>query len=263
MTNSKIVFDQQHYETLNSARSESVKHLLPPLIKRLGLRTVIDIGCGVGHFTSLLQEMGLDAVGIDGREKNLVEAKRRYPNLKFQLADAQELDSRSIGSVDLVFCFGLIYHLENPFRLIRSIAAMNPKLALVEGMVYPSSEPVLVLMDEPALDDQALNYLAFYPSESCLAKMLRGAGFAHCYLPSEMPTHENYEIGNTGFRKRSLIIASGTEVASPALEPFPFPVSPFRPWRMFPLKLRKGITTRFREAGRRILKGEAEVADWE
>lgn len=263
MSNSRTIFDQQHYDALNDARRRAVQEILTDLIPALGLRTAIDLGCGPGHFTEQLHKLGLDVLGVDGREQNVEEAKRRYPHLKFEVADAQELNTRAIGSFDLVFCFGLIYHLENPFRVIRSVAEICSQVAMVEGMVYPSHEPVLVLIDEPHLDDQGLNYLAYYPSEASLVKMLLSAGLVHCYLPKEPPAHDNYRRSAAGFPQRSLMIASRSEIKSGALTQWSSPTPKFRPWNMYPLVLKKGIYRRVREAGRRILRGDAGISEVE
>lgn len=231
----KWVFDSEVYDARNAALGKVVRTVLPGLIDSLKLKTVLDLGCGLGHYANLLRDLGLEVLAVDGRKENVEEARRRYPGLEFQLADAQDPGLPRLGSFDLVFCFGLIYHLENPFATIRSIGAMTPKLTFVEGMVYPSPEPVIVLMDEKSLGDQGLNYVAFYPSETCLVKMLRRAGFSGCYLPEPMPDHPEYQVGGNGFRMRSVFVGSKTPIASPALAEWAEPSPNLWPWEMKPL----------------------------
>jgi SAM-dependent methyltransferase len=229
------VFDQEHYDALNAAREETVLQLLPELKKQLNLRTALDLGCGLGHYSEVLHKQGLHVLGVDGRLENVQEARRRYPHLEFRVADAQDPALVELGSFDLVFCFGLLYHLENPFRVIRSIAALTSGLALLEGMVYPTPEPAMVLLDERPIEDQGLEHLAFYPSETCLVKMLRRSGLGNCYMPKHMPPHTDFQRGNNGFRRRTLLAASGAQIDSPSLISWPDPSPLYGPLSMLPL----------------------------
>ncbi|HUL35288.1 MAG TPA: class I SAM-dependent methyltransferase [Candidatus Eisenbacteria bacterium] len=229
------VFDQSHYDALNAAREETIRRILPDLMQRMNLKTALDLGCGLGHYANVLHSQGFDVLAVDGREENVIEAKRRYPDLRFQIADAQDPSLADLGKFDLVFCFGLLYHLENPFSVVRSISALASKLVLIEGIVYPSPEPVMVLMDENTGVDQGLNFMAFYPSETCLIKMLRRAGFAHCHNPSRMPAHPEYHKGANGFRRRTVVAAAKEAIESSLLSTWADPSPEFSPWSMMPL----------------------------
>lgn len=229
------VFDQSHYDALNAAREATVRSILPDLRQRLGLKTALDLGCGLGHYTDFLHKQGFDVLAVDGRAENVQEARRRFPQLRFEVADAQDPALVNLGKFDLVFCFGLLYHLENPFRVVRNIAELAGKFTLVEGIVYPSPEPAMVLMDENHKEDQGLDFMAFYPSEACLVKMLRRAGFSECFTPNPMPDHPEYRVGTNGFRRRTVLAASKVPATSASLTPWPDPSPEYDPWTMWPL----------------------------
>ena len=229
------VFDKSHYDALNVAREAAVQSVLPDLKNGLALKTVLDLGCGLGHYSQILHKYGFDVLAVDGRPENVAEARHRYPHLKFEIADAEDPKLGDLGKFDLVFCFGLLYHLENPLRVIRNIARLTNKFTLVEGMVYPTPEPAMVLMDENDAEDQALKFVAFYPSESCLIKMLRRAGFSECFMPARMPKHSDYDTSRNGFRRRTLLGASKVPVNSTTLVPWPDPSPKADPWEMLPL----------------------------
>jgi SAM-dependent methyltransferase len=239
------IFDQAHYGALNTAREHMLRSLLPELKQRFDLKTALDLGCGVGHFAHFLHSFGLNVLAIDGRTENVEEAKRRYPDVNFQLGDAQEATLPQLGSFDLVFCFGLLYHLENPFRVIRSIAALATKVALVESVVYPSSVPAMVLMDESNSLDQGLDHVAFYPSESCLIKMFHLADFSNCYSPDNMPEHDGYRLGSNGFRQRTVLVASKRPIDSSGFVSLPRNPT-FGPWAMMPLYPARRIVAAYR-----------------
>ena len=255
------VFDQPHYEALNTARGETVARLLPELQQRLNLKTAIDLGCGLGHYAEILHQSGLEVLAVDGRADNIEEAQRRFPHIKFQVLDAQDPALMLLGKFDLVFCFGLLYHLENPFRAIRSIAQLATKVTLIEGIVYPSPEPVMVLMDENAGLDQGLNFMAFYPSEPCLMKMLQLAGLKHCYNPSDMPAHPEYHKGRNGFRRRTVVAAAKSPIESPLFTTWGEPSPEFSPWAMMPLYPARGGVSGLYGALDRFLNSKARRAN--
>src|SRR5262249_7759633 len=152
----------------------------------------IDVGCGLGYFSALLKSLGFDVTAIDGRQQNVEEAARRHPGIVFKRCDAQSPELVQFGKFDLVFCFGLLYHLENPFLTIPYLLEMTKKLLLVEGVIYPGRDPVMGLVDEGATEDQGLNHVAFYPTESCLVKMLYRSGFARVYRFAPLADHIEY-----------------------------------------------------------------------
>jgi len=52
---------------------------------------VLDLGCGNGRWFKLFQERQVDYIGIDNSEKLIEVARKKYPQAKFQIADALNL----------------------------------------------------------------------------------------------------------------------------------------------------------------------------
>jgi ubiquinone/menaquinone biosynthesis C-methylase UbiE len=52
---------------------------------------VVDVGCGPGRITAHLAELGLDVHGIDLSPAMVAEARRRHPELDFEVGDLQRL----------------------------------------------------------------------------------------------------------------------------------------------------------------------------
>ncbi len=223
------VFDQQHYELLNRARGDVVRSLLGELKGPLGLRTAIDVGCGLGYFSGFLKSLGFDVTAVDGRQQNVDEAQRRNPDIRFLRFDAEDLAMQSLGKFDLVFCFGLLYHLENPMLAIRQLEQMTGKLLLVEAVISPGDEPTMALIEESPDEDQGLNHIAFYPTEACLLKMFYRAGFPHAYTFSVQPDHPDYSGQHRKPRIRTVLAASRDLVHSRFLARTPEPKSPVHP----------------------------------
>ena len=228
------VFDQRHYELLNRARGEVVRALLGELMEPLGLRTAIDVGCGLGYFSGFLQSLGLEVIAVDGRPENAAEAARRFPAIPFRVMNAEDPQLRSLGTFDLVFCFGLLYHLENPFQVIRQLHAMTRSLLLIEGMCVPGDAATMELLDEGPIDDQGLNYVGFYPSEPCLIKMLYRSGFPFVYRLGQPPDDVRFVGTRLRKRERTLLVASTAKLGVPSLryaeEPFRAATGRANPW---------------------------------
>jgi len=227
------LFDRPWTRDFTKLRQAFIAELLEKLRQKVGLVSAIDVGCGIGDFSKFLSDAGLRVVGVDGREENTGEARRRYPDITFVTEDAEELRAAQVGAFDLVLCFGLLYHLENPFRAIRNLQALTEKVLLIETMCVPGSEPTMELLDESMYGDQGLRYVAFYPSEACIVKMLYRAGFPFVYRFQELPAAEFYVSTVWRERLRTFIAASRMPLDVPGLihakEPIRL-VFEFKPW---------------------------------
>jgi SAM-dependent methyltransferase len=224
------IFDAKHYERLNEARGAVVTALLSELKRPLGLSTTVDVGCGFGYFSQLLQTLGFEVTAVDGRAENVEETKRRNPGVSVRQGNVEDPRLREIGRFDLVFCFGLLYHLENPLLAIRHLQEMTKQVLCIEGVIFPGAEPIMALVDEELEEDQGLNHVAFYPTESCLIKMLYRSGFSQVYGLVRQPDHPDYHAGPDSRRVRTMLVATKSPIASKLLAAMPETSTPIRPW---------------------------------
>jgi FkbM family methyltransferase len=208
-------FDQRHYVKLIRARGETIRRVVTDLRRALGLRSAVDAGCGVGFFSRILQECGLDVSAFDGRAENVAEARRRFPGIGFEQGDVESGEILKLGTFDLTLCFGLLYHLENPMLAIRRLRALTDKGLLLESMCIPGSQAGMVLREEPATADQSLTEIGLYPSEGCLVKMLYRAGFGAVYRVAELPDHDDFRETAEHARRRTVLFASASAVQVP------------------------------------------------
>jgi SAM-dependent methyltransferase len=240
----ELVFDQDHYQALNTARGLALRQLLPHL--RIALPsakpTAIDVACGTGYFSNVLCEVGFDVLGVDVRATNVAQARSRFPSLKFAIADAEELQLMRQGTFDLVLCFGLLYHLENPFRVIRNLRSLADKILVVESMCAPGDDPSMQLLDESDAADQGLNYVAFYPTESCIVKMLFRAEFPFVYGITIPPDHRDFREEKLRRRARTMLVASNDRLNTTALRPLQEPIRPLDIWSVRPTSWRRGFS---------------------
>lgn len=201
-------FDRKEYCALIAAREQMLRRIVKRLKPALGLSTSVDSGCGVGFFSQTLAECGLYTCGFDARVENIEEARRRFPGIPFEQADVEAREITRLGQFDLVLCFGLLYHLENPLQGVRNLSAITGKCLLLESMCLPEERCSLLLRQEPRQDDQSLTEMACYPSESTLVRMLYRAGFAKVYRATPLPDHEDFHETREHRQRRTVLLAS-------------------------------------------------------
>lgn len=115
-----------------------------------GAGSAIDIACSEGWFSHRMLEWGAHAVtGVDIRPENIHRAtlvRDRLgidpERLALRTSDVFDLDPAELGTFDVVLCFGLIYHLENPIGALRIARAMTRGVCLVESQLTEQVEPL-------------------------------------------------------------------------------------------------------------------------
>ncbi|MFB4262404.1 class I SAM-dependent methyltransferase [Nonomuraea sp. GTA35] len=109
--------------------------LLADLVRSAGGGPVADVGCGPGHVTAHLHELGLDAFGIDLSPAMIDLARRDHPRLRFEVGSMTELDLPD-ASVAAVLAFWSLIHVpddEIPAVLGHFRRALRPGGTLLVG----------------------------------------------------------------------------------------------------------------------------------
>jgi len=108
----------------------------PPPISWRGLR-VLDAGCGMGRWLHFARREGANVVAMDASRSIDVVAAR-------EPVDAVQADLRQApfpeGSFDLVYCLGVLHHLEDPFSGLLSLARLVRPGGQLRIYVYRSLE---------------------------------------------------------------------------------------------------------------------------
>jgi tRNA (mo5U34)-methyltransferase len=103
----------------------------------------VDLACHQGWFATQLAQAGFDRVtAIDARAEHIADATLirdalGLDTIELLQSDVHELDTAALGQHDLVLCFGLIYHLENPVGALRVARALTRRVCVVETQVVP------------------------------------------------------------------------------------------------------------------------------
>jgi len=94
-------------------------------------RSILEVGCGSGHFSRWLAGNGLRVVGLDHAPAMLVETRRRSPGIPAVLGDAHHLPFRD-GAVDLaLFVVTLEFLKDPPVALSEAVRVARQGLVVV------------------------------------------------------------------------------------------------------------------------------------
>jgi trans-aconitate methyltransferase len=118
-------WDASLYEARHGFVHQQAADLLDLLQPVAGER-VLDVGCGTGHLTARIAAAGAQVTGIDASAEMIAEARRHYPKLNFEVADAREY--RAAESYDAVFSNAALHWIRPAESVAGGVAA-----ALVPG----------------------------------------------------------------------------------------------------------------------------------
>lgn len=110
----------QEYNVFTDEANNKIIHTLETLLALEPGARLLDLGCGSGIFTQLLQARGYDCVGLDLSQKLLQLGKHETPAISYVQADVEALPFAS-ASVDFVILSCLVHHLPNPQRCAEEV----------------------------------------------------------------------------------------------------------------------------------------------
>ena len=136
---------------------------------------VADVGCGAGGITRLLNDLGLDAFGVDLSPGMLAQARRAHPALRFEEGSMLRLDIPDASLAGLLACYSLIHVplAQRPRALAEFHRTLRPGgvLMLVFQVGDAAYRPSVV-------DDMGLEVTWYRQRPDDLVELLAAAGFA-------------------------------------------------------------------------------------
>ena len=220
------IFDK----TIIQRHARRKKYFFDPLVQFFGGslkgKRVLDLGCNAGFWSLHAAQSGCDfVVGVDGRESHVRQAefvfevngidKSRY---RFMQKDIFDLKPEELGTFDIVFCLGLMYHISKPVELMECISAVNKDILLIDTTLSPlggaSFQVAHEDLDEPR---NAIDYeLVLIPTRKAVVEMTRQFGYSTLVLkPSpqsdgDIEGEKNDRLG----ARRAFICAKSTSLTS-------------------------------------------------
>lgn len=218
-------------------------HLWPRLLGTYGgsLRglRVLDIACNCGGFAFAAARAGAaEVVGIDVdphyiRQATFVRDTLGMDNVAFHVARLEDLDADEIGRFDIVFFFGILYHLPDPIGALARISRLTRDMIVVDTSMlrfrYVDALvrwPLWRMKGVPAMDAgdhdittgrwRTAPSIQFYPNRAAVREALTFVGFDRVDIlpPIATDLERRYYQG-----KRATIIARKTSGRTAAPRP--------------------------------------------
>jgi len=167
--------------------------------KDLSGKTILDIGANDGFFTFEAEKRGAKRVlAVDlhpaGQRGFALAHELRGSKAEYVMGSVYDLAPEIHGTFDVVFFFGVLYHLRNPLLALDKIHAVCREYALVEthvldqyfvhqGKITPldtihswlKDSPIMQFYPNNELNNDLSNWWA--PNIQCLRAMLDTSGF--------------------------------------------------------------------------------------
>lgn len=184
------VFHAEHYQRHNQMRQEH----LASLDLDLAGSTVLEVGAGIGDHTHFFLERGCDVLSTDARPENLEVLRWRHPNLRTQLLNLDDPRPSFNETFDIVYCYGLLYHLSNPADALAFMARCAGRMLLLETRVsFGDGEHVNPCAEDARVPSYSVLGKGCRPTRSWIFHQLQGL-FPHVYMPLTQPRHEDFPL---------------------------------------------------------------------
>jgi 2-polyprenyl-3-methyl-5-hydroxy-6-metoxy-1,4-benzoquinol methylase len=170
----------------NAAECSEAHYYLAPVtldfLSYFGSRTVLDLGCGNGAFTNVLQAGGYDVTGCDLSASGIALAKEKFTNITFFQQDlTQQLSRNHTEQYDAVVSTEVIEHLLLPRSLVsNAVVAMRPGGVFIVSTPFHGYWKNLALAVSNKFDDhwhplRDFGHVKFF-SRNTLSRLLREYG---------------------------------------------------------------------------------------
>jgi len=176
---------------------------------------VLDLGCGEGVYAIEAGLRGAQVLALDARTERMRDGaacaeRHGLANVAFRQEDAREVRRSTHGEFEVVYCLGLLYHLDSPdvFSVLANVHQLCTRLLVIDTLISLESETEVGhdghhyegrRVREHGDDDpdevkrarvlrSVDNVFAFRFTRASLVRALRDAGFSsvlECHAPAE------------------------------------------------------------------------------
>lgn len=209
-------FGAHHYIHHNQRRQEHLASLGLPLARR----RVLELGAGIGDHTTFFLDRDCEICVSDGRAENVAFLRRRYHWMRVELIDLEQPLTFK-NPFEVVYAYGLLYHLSDPASAICKMASLCTDLLLLETCVSPGDGLAVNIVTENHADpSQSVSGTGCRPTRPWIMQTLR-EHFPHVYVTTTQPWHAEFpldwEAAPTDQLTRSVFVASRRPLNLPTL----------------------------------------------
>jgi 2-polyprenyl-3-methyl-5-hydroxy-6-metoxy-1,4-benzoquinol methylase len=140
-TDSTLSISSQEFKWTDSDKTTAHRYLVPStirILRGLSVRTVLDLGCGNGSFSAVMQSEGFLVAGCDASASGIAFARQAHPSIDvFEHEISEPMPSRYAGPYDAVVALEVVEHLMQPRQLVHgAYQSLRPGGALIMSSPY-------------------------------------------------------------------------------------------------------------------------------
>lgn len=190
------------YPELDIKGTEPIKHqefITSIIPEDLTGKTVLDLGAWDGYYGHIASRRNAKTVVVldsgEAEQRTFKQTvsdmfikinhinKKLNTNLHFIPMNVSDIDKLQM-EFDVIFCFGLFYHVKNPYDLFEKCYQKSNEMFLLEGHVSDALEESAYILNKAELNNDPSNYWVM--SKSCIIKMLKRIGFKEVRFIKQM-----------------------------------------------------------------------------
>ncbi|WP_147533873.1 class I SAM-dependent methyltransferase [Bacillus marasmi] len=192
------LYDEKH--AFVSQFGQSVIELLTP---KQGEK-ILDLGCGTGDLAQIINGLGATVVGVDKSENMVKQAQDKYPDIRFFVKDATQLEYHE--EFDAVFSNATLHWVKAPKQALQSIySSLKPGGRFVaelggKGNVQKITDEVISQYEKHGQKFDIEKFPWYFPSIGEYTALMEEVGFTVAFcVYFDRPTPLEGENGITNW----------------------------------------------------------------
>lgn len=157
-------------------------------------KTVLEVGAGIGDHTNFFLDRGCKVLTTEGRKENLEILGTRYPEIEVKPLDLDNPDPKINWLFDIVYCYGVLDHLQKPAEAIAFMSNRCQNLLLLETCVsFGEEESINICAEKADFPTQSISGQGCRPTRKWVYNQLK-EHFDFVYLPITQPNSEEFPL---------------------------------------------------------------------
>lgn len=183
-------------------------------------RTVYEPGCGIGLLTSFFEDKNCTVLSTELDEHNCAANLELHPWRKDRVLQADaDMPVPHGGTFDVVFAYGLLYHVFDPRAAICHLSAACSDFLLLSTLVNYEDDGILHPRTQWVGANQGMEGQVYRPARDWVMAEL-AKHFPYVYISRQQPACDQFPTrwpARLDYWKRAIFVASRNELKLPTL----------------------------------------------
>lgn len=134
-------------------------------------KKILELGSCNGYIGAYMQEFGATVLSVEGREENVEQIKKQFPNLPCICMDL-DTSEWTLGTWDIIINFGLYYHLQYNHEAHLKNCIRHCDTMFFESVIHDKYEPMIFFRHEIGVD-QSMTGVGGAPTTSYVENIFK------------------------------------------------------------------------------------------